>query len=140
MDQLIKLVEATQAVTDFPEINPGDTVKIQLKVIEGEKERLQAFEGIVISDRGAGGNKTITVRKISHGVGVERIIPVNSPNIESVTVVKHGKARRAKLFYLRKLAATFDVCRVPHLRDRAWISVPVMQHLEKMKAHAYFSL
>lgn len=102
MDQLIKLVEATQAVTDFPVINPGDTVKIQLKVIEGEKERLQAFEGVVISDRGAGGNKTITVRKISHGVGVERIIPVNSPNIESVTVVKHGKARRAKLFYLRK--------------------------------------
>ena len=70
MDQLIKLVEATQAVTDFPEIRPGDTVKIQLKVIEGEKERLQAFEGVVISDRGAGGNKTITVRKISHGVGV----------------------------------------------------------------------
>ena len=102
MDQLIKLVEATQAVTDFPEIRPGDTIKIQLKVIEGEKERLQAFEGVVISDRGAGGNKTITVRKISHGVGVERIIPVNSPNIESVTVVKHGKARRAKLFYLRK--------------------------------------
>ena len=94
MDQLIKLVEATQAVTDFPEINPGDTVKIQLKVIEGEKERLQAFEGIVISDRGAGGNKTITVRKISHGVGVERIIPVNSPNIESVTVLKHGKAKK----------------------------------------------
>ena len=101
MDQLIKLVEATQAVTDFPEINPGDTVKIQLKVIEGEKERLQAFEGIVISDRGAGGNKTITVRKISHGVGVERIIPVNSPNIESVTVVKHGKARRTKRIPLK---------------------------------------
>ncbi|MEE9905867.1 50S ribosomal protein L19 [Chlorobium sp.] len=102
MDQLIQLVEATQNRADFPEINPGDTVRIQLKVIEGEKERLQAFEGVVISDRGAGGSKTITVRKISHGVGVERIIPVNSPNIESITVLKHGKARRAKLFYLRK--------------------------------------
>ncbi|MBM3422468.1 MAG: 50S ribosomal protein L19 [Chlorobi bacterium] len=102
MDQLIQLVEAKQNRADFPEINPGDTVRIQLKVIEGEKERLQAFEGVVISDRGAGGSKTITVRKISHGVGVERIIPVNSPNIESVTVLKHGKARRAKLFYLRK--------------------------------------
>ena len=102
MDQLIQLVEATQSKIDFPEINPGDTVRIQLKVIEGEKERLQAFEGVVISDRGAGGSKTITVRKISHGVGVERIIPVNSLNVESVTVLKHGKARRAKLFYLRK--------------------------------------
>jgi large subunit ribosomal protein L19 len=102
MDQLIQLVEATQTRTDFPEIRPGDTVRIQLKVIEGEKERLQAFEGVVISDRGAGASKTITVRKISHGVGVERIIPVNSPNIESVTVTKTGKARRAKLFYLRK--------------------------------------
>ncbi|ACD90455.1 MAG: 50S ribosomal protein L19 [Chlorobium limicola] len=102
MDQLIQLVEATQSRTDFPVINPGDTVRIQLKVIEGEKERLQAYEGVVISDRGAGASKTITVRKISHGVGVERIIPVNSPNVESVTVLKHGKARRAKLFYLRK--------------------------------------
>jgi large subunit ribosomal protein L19 len=102
MDKLIKMVEATQSTVDFPEINPGDTLKIQLKVIEGEKERLQAFEGIVISDRGEGSSKTITVRKISHGVGVERIIPVNSPNIESVTVLKRGKARRAKLFYLRK--------------------------------------
>jgi large subunit ribosomal protein L19 len=102
MDKLIRLVEATQSKVDFPEINPGDTLRIQLKVIEGEKERLQAFEGVVISDRGEGGSKTITVRKISHGVGVERIIPVNSPNIESVTVLKHGNARRAKLFYLRK--------------------------------------
>lgn len=102
MDQLIQAVDATQGRTDFPEINPGDTVRIQLKVIEGEKERLQAFEGVVISDRGAGASKTITVRKISHGVGVERIIPVNSPNVESITVLKHGKARRSKLFYLRK--------------------------------------
>lgn len=102
MDQLIQAVDATQGRTDFPEINPGDTVRIQLKVIEGEKERLQAFEGVVISDRGAGASKTITIRKISHGVGVERIIPVNSPNVESITVLKHGKARRSKLFYLRK--------------------------------------
>ncbi|TCD48358.1 50S ribosomal protein L19 [Chlorobium sp. N1] len=102
MDQLIQLVEATQTGVECPELNPGDTVRIQLRVIEGEKERLQAFEGVIISDRGAGASKTITVRKISHGVGVERVIPVNSPNIESVTVLKHGKARRSKLFYLRK--------------------------------------
>ena len=102
MDQLIQLVEATQNRTDIPQVRPGDSVRIQLKVIEGEKERLQAFEGVVISDRGAGASKTITVRKISHGVGVERIIPINSPNVESVTIVRNGKARRAKLFYLRK--------------------------------------
>nr|Q3ASF8.1 RecName: Full=Large ribosomal subunit protein bL19; AltName: Full=50S ribosomal protein L19 [Chlorobium chlorochromatii CaD3] len=102
MNQLIQLVESSLGANRFEQVRPGDTVKIQLRVIEGEKERLQAFEGVVISDRGEGGSKTITVRKISHGVGVERIIPVNSPNIESVTVLRHGRARRAKLFYLRK--------------------------------------
>jgi len=104
MDQLIKLVEATQAVTDFPEINPGDTVKIQLKVIEGEKERLQAFEGDVISIRGNGMNKTFTVRKISSGVGVERIFSFHSPKVAKIEIIKEGKVRRAKLFYLRELS------------------------------------
>lgn len=102
MDQLIQLVEATQERNDLPEVHPGDTVKMQLKVIEGEKERLQAFEGVVISERGVGASKTVTVRKISNGVGVERIIPLSSPNIESIKVLKNGKTRRAKLFYLRK--------------------------------------
>lgn len=102
MDQLIQLVEATQERNDLPEVHPGDTVKMQLKVIEGEKERLQAFEGVIISERGVGASKTVTVRKISNGVGVERIIPLNSPNIESIKVLKNGKTRRAKLFYLRK--------------------------------------
>ncbi|MCG8376805.1 MAG: 50S ribosomal protein L19 [Chlorobiales bacterium] len=102
MDQLIQLVEATQERNDLPEVHPGDTVKMQLKVIEGEKERLQAFEGVIISERGVGASKTVTVRKISNGIGVERIIPLNSPNIESIKVLKNGKTRRAKLFYLRK--------------------------------------
>ncbi len=102
MDQLIQLVEATQERRDLPEVHPGDTVRMQLKVIEGEKERLQAYEGVVISERGSGASKTVTVRKISNGVGVERIIPLSSPNIESITVLKNGKTRRAKLFYLRK--------------------------------------
>ena len=102
MDQLIQLVEATQERNDLPEVHPGDTVKMQLKVIEGEKERLQAFEGVIISERGVGASKTVTVRKISNGVGVERIIPLSSPNIESIKVLKNGKTRRAKLFYLRK--------------------------------------
>ncbi len=102
MDQLIQLVESAQQRDDLPELRPGDTVRMQLKVIEGEKERLQAFEGVVISERGMGASKTVTVRKISNGIGVERIIPLNSPNIESVKVLKQGKTRRAKLFYLRK--------------------------------------
>ncbi len=102
MDQLIQLVEATQERDDLPEIHPGDTVRMQLKVIEGEKERLQAFEGVVISERGTGASKTVTVRKISSGIGVERIVPLSSPNIESIKVLKSGKTRRAKLFYLRK--------------------------------------
>ncbi|MCW8797121.1 MAG: 50S ribosomal protein L19 [Chlorobium sp.] len=102
MDQLIQLVEATQVRNDLPDIHPGDTVKLQLKVIEGEKERLQAFEGVIISDKGMGTSKTITIRKISNGVGVERIIPLCSPNIESITVLRKGKTRRAKLSYLRK--------------------------------------
>ncbi len=102
MDQLIQLVEAAQERQDLPEIRPGDTIKMQLRVIEGEKERLQAYEGVIISDSGAGTNRTITVRKISNGVGVERIIPLNSPNIESIEVRKYGKTRRAKLSYLRK--------------------------------------
>ncbi|MCG8342847.1 MAG: 50S ribosomal protein L19 [Chlorobiales bacterium] len=102
MDQLIQLVETAQQRNDLPEIRPGDTVRLQLKVIEGEKERLQAFEGVVISERGTGASKTVTVRKISNGIGVERIIPLSSPNIESINVLKNGKTRRAKLFYLRK--------------------------------------
>ena len=102
MDQLIQLVEATQERQDLPELHPGDTVKLQLRVIEGEKERLQAFEGVIIAQNGAGASRTITVRKISNGIGVERIIPLSSPNIESVKVLKHGKTRRAKLTYLRK--------------------------------------
>lgn len=102
MDQLIQLVETAQERQDLPELHPGDTIKMQLKVIEGEKERLQAFEGVVISQKGAGTSRTVTVRKISNGVGVERIIPLNSPNIESIEVKKYGKTRRAKLSYLRQ--------------------------------------
>lgn len=102
MDQLIQLVEASQQRQDLPDLRPGDTIKMQLRVIEGEKERLQAYEGVVISESGAGTNRTITVRKISNGIGVERIIPLNSPNIESIEIRRHGKTRRAKLGYLRK--------------------------------------
>jgi large subunit ribosomal protein L19 len=89
---------------DMPAFEPGDTVRVQVRVKEGEKERLQAFEGLVIAKRGGGISENFTVRKISAGVGVERIFPVHSPSIASVDVVRRGRVRRAKLYYLRKLS------------------------------------
>lgn len=88
---------------DVPPFRAGDTVRVNVKVKEGDKERLQAFEGVVIARKGAGVSATFTVRKISNGVGVERIFPVHSPMLESVSVVRRGRVRRAKLFYLREL-------------------------------------
>jgi len=82
---------------------PGDTVKVHTKVVEGDSERIQIFDGVVIARRGSGASETFTVRKISYGVGVERVFPVHSPRIDKIEVVKSGKVRRAKLFYLREL-------------------------------------
>jgi large subunit ribosomal protein L19 len=104
MDKM-KLIEATQLKTDRPAFNPGDTINVHVRVVEGDKERIQQFQGVVISKRGAGLNRTFTVRKISDGVGVERIFPLHSPRIAKIEKVKEGKVRRAKLYYLRKLAA-----------------------------------
>jgi len=89
---------------DIPEFRPGDTVRVSVRVREGEKERLQAFEGVCIGRRGAGASETFTVRKLSSGVGVERIFPLHSPNLANIKVVRLGRVRRAKLYYLRKLA------------------------------------
>ncbi len=89
--------------TDLPPFRPGDTVKVNVRVREGDKERLQAFEGVVVGRRGAGVQETFTVRKVSAGVGVERIFPVHSPNVAGVEVVRKGKVARAKLYYLRRL-------------------------------------
>ncbi|HEY9167247.1 MAG TPA: 50S ribosomal protein L19 [Candidatus Kryptonia bacterium] len=100
----ISLVEAAHLKTDLPPFRPGDTVNVHFRVVEGDKERIQDFEGIVISRRGAGLKETFTVRKISNGVGVERIFPVHSPRIARIEVLRGGKVRRAKLFYLRELA------------------------------------
>ena len=93
-----------QIKTDVPAFNSGDHIRVHVRVIEGDKERLQPFEGDVINFRGAGINKTFTVRKISSGVGVERIFPYNSPKIAKVELLKEGNVRRAKLYYLRNLS------------------------------------
>jgi large subunit ribosomal protein L19 len=103
MDKL-KLVEATQMKTDIPRFEPGDTVNVHVRVIEGDKERIQEFQGIVIGRRGMGMGTTFTVRKISDGVGVERTFPLHSPRIAKVEMVQKGRVRRAKLYYLRHLA------------------------------------
>ena len=89
--------------TDIPAFRAGDTLRVNVRVKEGDKERLQAFEGVCIARRGAGINETFTVRKVSNGVGVERIFPVHSPMIGALTVVRRGRVRRAKLYYLRNL-------------------------------------
>jgi large subunit ribosomal protein L19 len=101
----IKLVEATQLKKDIPEFKSGDTVNVHVRVVEGDKERIQQFQGVVIARRGAGINSTFTVRKISDGVGVERIFPLHSPRIAKIERMKEGRVRRAKLYYLRELAA-----------------------------------
>ncbi len=88
---------------DWPEFGAGDTVTVTIKITEGKKERLQAFQGVVLQRRGHGMTETFTIRKMSSGIGVERIIPVNSPHIDSIVVNKHGVVRRARIFYLRNL-------------------------------------
>ncbi|HYA30671.1 MAG TPA: 50S ribosomal protein L19 [Acidobacteriota bacterium] len=99
---IIGQLEGQQAKPELPALRPGETVRVHVKVVEGEKERTQVFEGIVIGISGSGSRANFTVRKISYGVGVERIFPIHSPRIEKVEVVSHGKVRRAKLYYLRQ--------------------------------------
>ena len=103
MSELIKAIDAESMKTDLPAFNVGDTVKVGYKIIEGGKERIQNFEGIVIARKNGGIQETFTVRHISYGVGVEKTYPLHSPKIASITVVRKGKVRRAKLYYLRDL-------------------------------------
>ncbi len=100
---LIEQIEAEQK-KEIPSLKAGQTVRVHVKVVEGEKERTQVFEGVVIAISGKGSRTTFTVRKISYGVGVERIFPLHSPRIDKIQVVSSGKVRRAKLYYLRKLS------------------------------------
>jgi large subunit ribosomal protein L19 len=105
MEQIIRAISSAQLRQDVPEFRAGDTVNVSVRVVEGDKERIQHFEGIVISRRGSGINETFTVRKISNGVGVERIFPMHSPRIASIAFVKAGVVRRAKLYFIRGLGA-----------------------------------
>ncbi|ABA58715.1 LSU ribosomal protein L19P [Nitrosococcus oceani ATCC 19707] len=101
-NNIIKAIESEQLKQDLPEFCPGDTVQVQVRVKEGTRERLQAFEGVVIAKRNRGLNSSFTVRKISHGEGVERVFQTHSPTLESILVKRRGDVRRAKLYYLRE--------------------------------------
>jgi len=99
----LDIVTASQLRTDLPEFGPGDTVAVHFKVVEGDKERVQVFQGTVIQKRGSDLSTTFTVRKISDGIGVERMFPLHSPKIIKITRIRQGRVKRAKLFYLRRL-------------------------------------
>ena len=99
----IEQIEKEQMRLDHPDFGPGDNVKVHVKIREGEKERIQVFQGVVISKRKGNTNATFTVRKVSYGVGVERIFPLHSPALDKIEVVTRGRVRRAKIYYLRKL-------------------------------------
>ncbi|EGJ38930.1 acetylglutamate kinase [Streptococcus sanguinis SK1056] len=103
MNPLIQSLTEGQLRTDIPAFRPGDTVRVHAKVVEGSRERIQIFEGVVIARKGAGISETYTVRKISNGIGVERTFPIHTPRVEKIEVVRYGKVRRAKLYYLRAL-------------------------------------
>ena len=102
MNEIIRSIEAKQIRSDLPEIKVGDTVRVWVKVVEGNRERLQAFEGAVIARRNGSVRETFTVRRVSYGIGVERTFPFHSPRVDHVEVIRHGKVRRAKLYYLRE--------------------------------------
>ena len=112
----VDIVEKARVRDDLPEFWPGDNVKVHVRVVEGTRSRIQVFEGVVIARQGGGLRETFTVRKISFGVGVERIFPVHSPVIETLEVTRRGKVRRAKLYYLRERAG--KRARIKEKRDR----------------------
>ena len=103
MNEIIRSIEQKQLRTDLPKISIGDTVRVWVKVVEGSRERLQAFEGVVIAMRNGGVRETFTVRRVSYGIGVERTFPMHSPRVDHVEIIRSVKVRRAKLYYLRNL-------------------------------------
>ena len=109
MSNIIDKITAKQINPNVPEFRVGDTVRVDVRIIEGKRERIQAFEGVVVAKRSGGVSETFTVRKMSSGIGVERIFPVNSPKIDKITVVRKGKVRRAKLNFLRGFVGTYRI-------------------------------
>ena len=109
MANVIDKITKKQMNPNVPEFRVGDTVRVDVKIVEGKRERIQAFEGVVIARKGAGISETFTVRKVSYGVGVERIFPVHSPSIANIVVVKKGKVRRAKLNFLRNIVGQYRI-------------------------------
>lgn len=112
----IDYLEFAQMKKDIPPFKPGDTVKVQVKIVEGDKSRIQAFQGVVISRQNGGVRESFTVRKISNGVGVERVFPLHSPTVEAIEIVTRGHVRRAKLYYLRKLRG-----KAARIRERKYV-------------------
>src|SRR6476619_89370 len=136
MSNLLQQFEAAQMTRKLPEFGPGDTVIVNVKVKEGTRERVQAYEGVCIAKKNAGLNSAFTVRKISHGTGVERVFQTHSPAIDSVTVKRRGKVRGAKLYYLRGLegkAARMQEDLSKHVRDD---SLPPARHTARKKTKA----
>ena len=113
MSNVIDVIEREQ-LRETPDFRPGDTVQVHVKVVEGSRERIQVFEGVVIKMRGGGLRETFVVRRVAYGVGVERTFPLHSPRIDKIVVKRHGKVRRAKLYYLRKL--TGKAARIKEIR------------------------
>lgn len=109
MANVIDKITAKQLNPNVPEFRVGDTVRVDVKIIEGKRERIQAFEGIVVARKNGGVSETFTVRKMSSGIGVERIFPIHSPKIDSITIVKKGKVRRAKLTFLKGLVGQYKI-------------------------------
>lgn len=114
MNPLIKKITESQLRSDIPDFRPGDTVRVHARIVEGTRERIQIFEGVVIKRRGEGVSETYTVRKISSGIGVERTFPVHTPRVEKIEVIRQGRVRRAKLYYLRALHG--KAARIPERR------------------------
>lgn len=116
MNEIIRSLEREQLRSDIPDFNVGDTVRVFVKVVEGSRERLQAFEGAVIARRNGSVRETFTVRRVSYGIGVERTFPLHSPRVDHIEVIRRGKVRRAKLYYLREL--TGKAAKIKELRTR----------------------
>ena len=127
-------IEKIKSERNIPDFSPGDTIKVNVKVVEGTRERIQAFEGVCISRSGSGTNKSFTVRKISYGEGVERVFPLFSPKVDSITILRRGKVRRAKLYYLRdRRGKSARIVEKIEVKNKKVLNTKVQKNLQKTK-------